>query len=435
MKKGNLILLMSMLALIMTACKNDKTAKSIGKDITEQVSESVEKASDVIEETLEEIDLDVNTDTLVEGIGSSEVEELKKAEAADAKRPKVSKEKGSRPNSVPKPTANKNPESNPKPTKPSNNQKPTGTTTSVPVKPSSNSSTSTTSETEKVDESEMVEEVEVVEEKVEEVVEAVETGTPKPESKGVKDKLATGTTINTEPTKVGKITKPGSQGATTNIEVQSASFNHSSFNTLLGKFVSDTGEVNYSQLKTSGRALNAYCNSLSDNPPQDAWSKNEKLAYWLNAYNAFTLKLIADNFPIGSITELHGGKPWDYKWIKIGNQTLSLNGIENDIIRPRFKDARIHFGLNCAAKSCPPLANYAFTAENVNSKLNALTKSFINSNANDLSVNSISISKIFDWYKADFGNVIDYLNNYVNTKIDGGAKVNFMEYDWSLNGK
>jgi hypothetical protein len=173
---------------------------------------------------------------------------------------------------------------------------------------------------------------------------------------------------------------------------------------------------------------------LTDNPVQDAWSKKEKLAYWINAYNAFTLKLVVDNYPTKSIMNFDGGKTWDVKRIQLGDKKYSLNNIENDIIRPQFKDPRIHFALNCAAKSCPPLWNRAYTAENLNATLEARTKAFINDpNFNTISASKASVSKIFEWYAADFGDLKKYLNKYAATQLKPSTTVTFNEYDWGLN--
>jgi len=209
---------------------------------------------------------------------------------------------------------------------------------------------------------------------------------------------------------------------------------HDSWNKLLSQFVSATGKVNYRALKGKTSELEAYLKLLADNPVQSSWSRNEKMAYWINAYNAFTVKLILDNYPLSSITSLSGGKVWDKKWIKLGDKTYSLNNIENDILRPRYKDARIHFAVNCAAKSCPPLLNRAWTADNLNSNLSQQAKKFINNSAfNQVGANKVVISKIFEWYAADFGNIVDYLNKYSNTKINAKAQVSYQEYDWALN--
>ncbi len=210
---------------------------------------------------------------------------------------------------------------------------------------------------------------------------------------------------------------------------------HQIFNGLLQKYVSATGAVNYAGLKKDQKALDTYLNELAEATPTASWSKNAALAYWLNAYNAFTLKLIVDNYPLKSIKDLDKGKPWDVKRITLGNKKYSLNNIENDIIRPGYKDPRIHFAVNCAAVSCPPLYNKAFTAGNVNALLEMRTRSFINSSANDLSASKIKISRVFDWYGEDFENVTAFVKKYSKTPVNANASVSFKEYNWSLNSK
>ena len=209
---------------------------------------------------------------------------------------------------------------------------------------------------------------------------------------------------------------------------------HEAWDKLLRSYVSSTGKVNYAGFKSNKSALDAYLKHLEENPIESNWTRGEKMAYWINAYNAFTVKLIVDNYPLASITKLHGGKPWDVKWIKLGNKTYSLNNIENDILRPQYKDARIHFAVNCAAKSCPPLLNRAWTAANLNSNFEKQAKAFINNASfNKISADKVQISKIFEWYAGDFGNIITYLNKYANTKINPSAKVEYLEYNWDLN--
>ena len=120
--------------------------------------------------------------------------------------------------------------------------------------------------------------------------------------------------------------------------------------------------------------------------------------------------------------------------LKLGSKTLSLNDIENEIIRPTFKEPRIHFAVNCAAKSCPPLLNKAWTASNLEANLEKQTKAFINnSKYNTISSGSAQVSKIFEWYAVDFGDLRTYLNKYSNTKLSSSASINFAEYDWQLN--
>lgn len=215
-----------------------------------------------------------------------------------------------------------------------------------------------------------------------------------------------------------------------------AKVNHSTWDNLLQKYVTTTGAVDYVGFKKDAVQLEAYLNILSTNAPQQSWSRNEQLAYWINAYNAFTVKLIVDNYPLKSIRDLHNGKPWDVKWIKIGGQTYSLNQIENEIIRPQFKESRIHFAVNCAAKSCPPLLNRAYTAAKLNEQLASQTKKFINNTAyNSISNRSVKVSQIFNWYSVDFGDLVSYLNKYARTSISSKANVEFAEYDWALNTK
>lgn len=209
---------------------------------------------------------------------------------------------------------------------------------------------------------------------------------------------------------------------------------HEAWDKLLQQYVSDAGKVNYAGFKKDKAKLEAYLTILQKNPPQNDWSRADKMAFWINAYNAFTVKLIVDNYPISSIMKLDGGKPWDVKRIDIGGKNYSLNNIENDILRPQFKDARIHFAVNCAAKSCPPLLNRAWTAANLESNFEKQAKAFINNtNFNKISAKEVEVSKIFEWYAADFGNLIEFLNKYATTKIDAGAKVKYREYDWALN--
>ena len=218
------------------------------------------------------------------------------------------------------------------------------------------------------------------------------------------------------------------------IESKPQKADHLAWDKLLRLYVTSTGKVNYAGLKAKKSELDAYLQHLAERPVAEDWSRAEKMAYWINAYNAFTVKLIVDNYPVNSITNLHGGKPWDVKWINLGDKTYSLNQIEHDILRPEFKDARIHFAVNCAARSCPPLLNKAWTAENLSNYLDKQAKSFINNEQfNKIAADKVQISKIFEWYAEDFGKIIDYLNKYSNTTINSGAKVMYLEYDWALN--
>ncbi|HMQ07710.1 MAG TPA: DUF547 domain-containing protein [Saprospiraceae bacterium] len=208
---------------------------------------------------------------------------------------------------------------------------------------------------------------------------------------------------------------------------------HSSWNALLKVYVKN-GRVAYNELKKAESQLDKYLETLKKNHPDDAWSESAALAFWINAYNAFTIKMILEHYPVSSIKDIHGGNPWDVLWIKIGKELYSLNQIENEIIRVQFKEPRIHFALVCAAKSCPPLASVAFTSSNMESKLHQLTNSFLNDmTMNKISPSKLELSQLFNWYAEDFGDPIEFIQKYTDVKIQRKATISFIEYDWSLN--
>lgn len=225
-----------------------------------------------------------------------------------------------------------------------------------------------------------------------------------------------------------------SQDTTRATTIAAAGPDYAGLDSLLQKYVSDAGKVNYKGLKGDKAALDAFCKYLGEHPVQDDWSREEQMAYWINAYNAFTLKLIVDNYPTKSILNFDGGKTWDVKRISLGGKKYSLNQIENDMLRPRFKDARIHFAINCAAKSCPPLHNRAYTASSLDSVLEERTRAFIrNPKFNSITATKASVSKIFEWYAADFGDLKKFLNQYATVQVKSAATITFQEYDWALN--
>lgn len=209
---------------------------------------------------------------------------------------------------------------------------------------------------------------------------------------------------------------------------------HQIWDELLRAHVSSAGKVDYAGFKKDEAKLNRYLQKLSENPVQDDWSSSEKLAYWINAYNGFTVKLIVENYPVSSIRDLHGGNPWKVEWIELDGKTYSLDNIEHDIIRPKFNDPRIHFAVNCAAQSCPPLHNHAYTAGKLDQQLDQQTRRFINNpKYNKLSPDRVALSKIFEWYAQDFGNLTSFLNKYAEADIKEDAKVTYLEYSWKLN--
>jgi len=209
---------------------------------------------------------------------------------------------------------------------------------------------------------------------------------------------------------------------------------HSKWTDILQAYVADNGKVNYKGLLNNRAVLNDYLNDLASNAPEDSWSIAEKKAYWINAYNAYTIQLILDNYPIESIKDLKN--PWGQQFIEIGGKTITLNTIEHEILRP-MGDSRIHFAIVCASESCPKLLNCAFEAEILNTQLDQAAHEFINDpSKNSITSSKISISKIFKWFKSDFPkgeDFINYLNTYSTVKISPEPKINHQNYNWSLN--
>jgi hypothetical protein len=230
------------------------------------------------------------------------------------------------------------------------------------------------------------------------------------------------------------------------LSAQTKAPSHDQWNALLKKNVSNTGKVNYKGFISDSAQLTKYLKLLSENKPDEkTWSVNEQKAYWINAYNAFTVKLIVKNYPVKSIKDV-GAKmqipfvntPWDIKFIKIGNDTYDLNNIEHAKLRRKHGDARVHFALVCASKSCPILFNEAYTADKLDQQLDTQAKVFLSDKArNDISADKPKLSKIFDWYGMDFKSkgvsAIDFINKYSPTKINANAKLSYLDYSWDLN--
>ena len=172
---------------------------------------------------------------------------------------------------------------------------------------------------------------------------------------------------------------------------------------------------------------------LESRGPKASWTRDQKLSYWINLYNAVTLQLVTKHFPIKSIRDI-AENPWKIKLVTVNGKALTLDQIENEIIRPRFNDARIHFAVNCAAASCPPLLNEAFVASTLGRQLEKQTKSFINNRKyNEITKDGAKVSKIFEWYAVDFGNLVTYINRYSSTQVKANGKISYLEYDWGLN--
>lgn len=210
--------------------------------------------------------------------------------------------------------------------------------------------------------------------------------------------------------------------------------NHSKWNALLQKHVSNKGSVDYKGFQKDAVELKSYLDQLTKNVPAKSWTKNAVLAYWINTYNAFTVKLILDNYPTKSIKNI--GDPWGKKFFTLGTKKYSLEEVEHEILR-KMNEPRIHFAINCASFSCPNLLNEAYKSETLDKQLTDATKSFIaDKTKNTITKDKLVISKIFDWFSGDFkkkGSIIDFLNQYSAVKINPQAKISYKEYNWNLN--
>lgn len=216
---------------------------------------------------------------------------------------------------------------------------------------------------------------------------------------------------------------------------------HELWDSLVREHVTESGLVDYEGFIADSNRLNQYLDLLSRHHPNDEhWSRDERLAYWINAYNAFTVKLIVDHYPVKSIKDIKNGIPfvntvWDIKFIKIEGREYDLNNIEHGIIRPKFDEPRIHMAVNCAAISCPKLQNEAYTAEKLDAQLDQASREFLsNEDKNVITPDQLKLSKIFSWYRGDFDSVIEFVDQHTETDINENPEVEYLDYNWALNG-
>ncbi len=211
---------------------------------------------------------------------------------------------------------------------------------------------------------------------------------------------------------------------------------HQLFEKVLERFVNDEGYVDYKGLKENRGDLEAYLEKLrQSHPDKDSWSREERLAYWINAYNAFTLDLVLGHYPVESIKDI--GSPWDIKFITIEGKEYSLNDIEHRILRKNYDEPRIHFAVNCASISCPVLLNEPYEAVRVDEQLETQARRFINDpQRNEVSADQLELSRIFKWYKDDFtknGSLPSYIDRFTDIDVAGDASVDYLDYNWHLN--
>ncbi|MEM1041522.1 MAG: DUF547 domain-containing protein [Bacteroidota bacterium] len=228
-------------------------------------------------------------------------------------------------------------------------------------------------------------------------------------------------------------------------------FDHSAFTAVLAEVVDERGLVDYAALTADPAPLDAYLADLAATDPSNL-ADADRLAFWLNVYNACTLKLIADNYPVGSIRDVVEGAfvplvntPFKVEFVVVGGETRTLDKVEHGIIRPEFGEPRIHFALVCAAVSCPPLRAEAYAGDLLDAQLDDQARRFLaNPDKNRVPAGdeTIALSKIFDWFSGDFGEgptglqafLAPYFDGAVRETLEaGGYDVNYLPYDWSLN--
>ncbi len=224
---------------------------------------------------------------------------------------------------------------------------------------------------------------------------------------------------------------------------------HARWDRLLHRYVHD-GVVDYTGIRGAGRdELDAYLGELSSVSSTASWGRDEALAFWLDAYNAWTVKLIVDHPGVTSIKKVTTvGSPWKLSFIPMratGAESISLDDIEHGVIRPKFADPRIHVAVVCASISCPALRSEAYVGSRLDAQLDDQARAFLadtTRNQVDAGRKVLRISSIFDWYGKDFeatGGVRAFLERHGPPAMAQGARegwpIEHLDYDWGLNGR
>ncbi len=222
---------------------------------------------------------------------------------------------------------------------------------------------------------------------------------------------------------------------------------HNNYNQVLKTHVKE-GLVDYKSIKANPGVLNNYLDTLSkvDEAAFNKWSEKQRLTYLINLYNAATIKLIVDNYPVKSIRDINkaGEGPWKLNVVNLFGKKISLDALEDEIIRKDYNEPRIHFALVCAAIACPKLPGWAFVPSNLEEQLAVRTKLYLEDksiNKVDEKSRTIFLSSIFDWFAEDFkkthGTVLDFVKEYLPvaeaSKLSSDYSKKFTEYDWNLN--
>ncbi|WP_400191865.1 DUF547 domain-containing protein [Hymenobacter sp. B81] len=219
---------------------------------------------------------------------------------------------------------------------------------------------------------------------------------------------------------------------------------HAPWSDLLARHLRADGSLNYQGLLDDEDQLLTYLQAARRTPPQPSWSRAEQAAYWINVYNASSVSLTLQYYPVQSLSEvrvktLGGYRPvWDAPEVQVGNQTYSLNQIERDILPKLLPgEPRLHFALNRAARSGPALLPTAYEGAQLEQQLTLQAQRFVNDALrNQLTPAQVQVSSLFDWHAAEFGQgaaLLAFLNRYAATPIPATAQISYLPFDWSLN--
>jgi len=230
--------------------------------------------------------------------------------------------------------------------------------------------------------------------------------------------------------------------------VRALDHSHAAFDSVLGRYVNASG-VNYAGLKNDRSPLDLYLDTLAavTEPEFNKFSKEQQMAMLINLYNAATLKPVADHYPVKSIKDISAssGGPWKQPVVRVFGKSKTLDYLENDVLRPKYRDPRIHFAINCASIGCPALRADAFQASNLSSQLDEQTRRFLqdtSKNRLEAKNKTLYLSSIFNWFKADFvgksGSVEKFIGPYMSGSDralvgKGGLAIKYTDYSWSLN--
>jgi hypothetical protein len=230
-------------------------------------------------------------------------------------------------------------------------------------------------------------------------------------------------------------------------ETASVEVDHRPWDAFLAEYVRDDGtgltRVAYGRVTEADKAaLRSYLDDLQ-RAPVERLTRDQQMAYWFNLYNAATVDLILDNYPVESIRNIGVPikGPWDQKILEVGGEKLSLNDVEHRILRPIFKDVRIHYAVNCASVGCPNLAVQAYTAERLEAMLEDAARAYVNSPRGFAEIDGrLVASSIYDWYESDWGDVADvlehargYAEGETARMLAEADAIDGYRYDWSLN--